>query len=827
MIGNNFPESSNENNTSGALSSWQKFKAFVTDRRRIKKWFRFSLLGVGGIIFLFMFLFILTWAGAFGKIPSKSIVKAIRQPEASKIYSVDGKLMGKYYTKNRNTLAFEDIPPEFMTSLIATEDSRYWTHHGIDFRSWGRVFVKRILLNQESAGGGSTLSQQLAKNLFPRQDYWLVGMLINKFKEWIVASRLENVYSKEELLTFYINTVPFGENIFGLDAAADRYFSKTADKLAIEESALLVGLLKATSYYNPKNFPERSMKRRNVVLQQMAANGVIDSLALDSLSQLPLKLTYQRNTDSEGIALYFRNQLRPILLEWCNEHKKPNGEPYNLYTDGLRIHTTIDFGMQQYAEEAARSHLTKLQDVFDKQFNDWTPYTAALEEARERSPRYESLLKSGASKEEILKLFEKKIPMKWWTWEGTRDTVATPTDSLKHHLKILQGSLVAINPKTGGVMAWVGGNDAQQFNIDYVMTPRHPGSAFKPFLYATAIDQGIDPCTFYMNEQRTYTKYESWTPRNADHQYGGIYSLVGALTKSINTIAVQLIFDTGMEPVIQKARRMGMMGEMKNVPSLALGTAEVTLMELVSAYTTFLNKGSHRPYFLIMRIEDADGNVLEEFKPLPTTSVFSAETVGVINQMMSNVIDRGTASSLRGTFDIKGALAGKTGTTQFQSDGLFVGMSPKFLAGAWVGCFDRRVSFNSLRDGQGGKTALPIWGEFVKKLQADPVYNKTYFNSWWPEEYRWINDCPFSADMSQLVELDPAGVEDSIGNWPRRFVMRGEQPGGVTNLIEDLFGSKDAKEEKKEEKKDEKEEKEEGPEEKKGRKKNDRKKDHG
>src|SRR5688500_11768765 len=521
------------------------------------------------------------------------------------------------------------------------------------------------------------------------------------------------------------------------------------------------------------------------------------------------------------MGLYFRNQIRPVLLEWCQEHTKPNGEPYNLYTDGLRIFTTIDFGMQQYAEEAARTHLQKLQEVFDKQFIDWTPYMDAVNEAIERSPRYESMLKSGISKEEILKSFEKKIPMKWWSWEGMRDTIASPMDSVKHYLKILQGSLVAINPKTGGVMAWVGGNDAQTFNIDYVMTPRHPGSAFKPFLYATAIDQGIDPCTFYLNEQRTYTKYENWTPRNADHRYGGVYSLVGALAKSINTIAVQLIFDTGIETVIQKARRMGMKGEMKDVPSLALGTAEVTLMELVSAYTTFLNKGSYRPYLLITRIEDADGNVLDEYKTLPTTKVFSDSTVGIINQMMANVIDRGTAASLRSTYGIKGALAGKTGTTQFQSDGLFVGMSPKFLAGVWVGCFDRRVSFNSLRDGQGGKTALPIWGEFVKRLQADPAYNKTYFNAWWPDEYRGVNDCPFSADLSQLVELNPASEGDSISNCPRRFVLREdykdhkEPHAGIIKIIDDLFGSKDEKT-KKEEREEKREEK-----------KNDKKKDKG
>lgn len=756
-----------------------------------------GLLGFAGLVLFLIFLFFLTWIGLFGSVPNKKALLAIRQPEASKIYSADGKLMGKYYTKNRNTLQFDQIPPAFMTALIATEDSRFWTHEGIDLRSWVRVFVKRLLLQQESAGGGSTLSQQLAKNLFPRKDFWIASMLINKYREFIIASRLEKVYSKEDLLTFYINTVPFGENIFGLDAAADRYYSKTADQLTIEECAMLVGLLKASSYYNPNNFPERAQNRRNVVLYQMSVNGVIDSLTFDSLKQLPLNLSYQRNTDSEGIALYFRNHIRPILLEWCANHKKENGEPYNLYTDGLKIHTTLDFGMQQYAEEALKVHMMRLQETFDKQFNDWTPYEAPFREAVERSPRYEAWKAAGLNDEQIQDSLQKPIPMKWWTWNGMMDTIASPLDSVRYYLKMLQGAVVAINPRNGGIMAWVGGDDAQQFNIDYVLTPRHPGSAFKPILYATAIEQGIDPCTFYDNRLITYPEFEGWTPGNADGIYEGIYSLPGALAKSINTIAVQLIFDVGVDAVIEKARRMGITGEMKRVPSLALGTAEVTLLELVSAYNTFLNKGIHRPYFYITRIEDQDGNLLEEFKPPGAVSVFAPETVGLMNQMMANVVDRGTAASLRyKELGVTGPIAGKTGTTQFHSDGVFVGMSPRFLAGAWVGCFDRRVSFNSLRDGQGGKTALPIWGEFVKRLQQDPAYKSLFYGSW-PEEFKWINDCPFTMEESELIEqgVDPSTPRDSTYLGPRKFLLRDERRKGIGKLLQDIFGKKEKNEE--------------------------------
>ena len=766
-----------------------KIRTGIKDPKQRLKWLKQGALAVAYVIGFFLFLFILTWLGVFGSIPNKKTLLLIRQPEASKIYSIDGKLMGKYYTKNRNTLKFEEIPPAFMTALIATEDERFWQHTGIDLRSWLRVFVKRMILQQESAGGGSTLSQQLAKNLFPRRDYWVASMLINKYREWIIAAKLEKVYSKEDLLTFYINTVTFGENVYGLDAAADRYYSKTADQLSIEESAMLVGLLKATSYYNPNNFPERAVHRRNVVLGQMHVNGVIDSLTRDSLMQLPANLSYQRNTDSEGIALYFRNHLRPIMLEWCENHKKENGEPYNLYTDGLKIYTTIDFGVQQYAEEALKAHMVKLQEIFDKQFDDWTPYEAPFKEALERSPRYEALKKDGLSEEEIMDSLNVKVRMQWWTWAGKIDTVASPIDSVRHYLKTLQGAVVAINPRTGGVMAWVGGNDAQEFNIDYVLTPRHPGSAFKPILYATALDQGMDPFTFYINDHITYPQFEGWSPGNADGNYDGIYSLPGALAKSINTIAVQLIFDAGVENVIEKARRMGITGEMKRVPSIALGTAEVTLLELISAYNTFLNKGVHRPYYFITRIEDQDGNLLEEFKAPYTTTVFKPETCGMINQMMVNVVDRGTASTLRyKEFDIRGPVAGKTGTTQFHSDGVFVGKTPKFLAGTWVGCFDRRVSFNKLRDGQGSKTALPIWAGFVKKMQLDENY-KTYFNGAWPEEYKWINDCPFTMDEANLVEVgvDPDMPRDTNFQGPRRFIMKEEIRRSIGIMPEEIF----------------------------------------
>lgn len=755
------------------------------DRDTRRRWLRQAGIAFAVFFAFLLVLFIMTWFGLLGDIPTRRELMAIRQPEASKIYSADGRILGKYYTKNRNTLKHDEIPQDFMAALVATEDERFWKHTGIDVRSWIRVLVKGFILRQEGAGGGSTLSQQLAKNLFPRKKYWLASMLINKYREWIIAIKLERVYAKDDLLTFYINTVPFGEDIFGLDAAADRFFSKTADELTMEECALLVGLLKATGYYNPKRFPDRAIGRRNIVLRQMMVNGVIDSLTLDSVRQIPLTLSYARNTDSEGIALYFRNHLRPILLDWCANHTKPNGEHYNLYTDGLRIHTTIDYGMQEYAEQALKAHMPELQQRFDAQFTSTEKLEDPFWDAVLRSRRYEALMAAGLDDEAIRDSLARPVAMKWWTWQGVRDTVASPLDSVAHMIKMLQGALVAVHPLTGGVLVWVGGDDARHFNIDYALTPRHPGSSFKPVVYATAIDLGVDPCSFYANRRLTYADYENWSPGNSDGVYEGIYSLPGALAKSINTIAAQLIFEAGIDNVIQKARLMGLQGDMKRVPSLALGTAEVTVLEMASAYNTFLNKGMHKPAYFITRIEDQDGRVLEEFKSPAGITVFSPETAGVMTQMMANVVDRGTAAPLRyKEIGVKGAIAGKTGTTQFHSDGWFIGMTPRLVAAAWVGAFDRRISFQTMREGMGSKTAMPFWGDFIRRMQADTAYRQ-YFSSAWPEEFKWINNCPFEAQENELIELglQPGEVRDTAYTGGRKFKLPDERRRAIQPVI--------------------------------------------
>ncbi len=685
-------------------------------------------LGLLGMLALFI-ICLLVYNGALGKLPGYPELQAIQNYNASEVYSEDGVLLGKYYIENRINADFEEISPNIINALIATEDARFFEHSGIDLRAGMRVLVKSLLLSNESSGGGSTLSQQLAKNLYPRRDYLMAGMLVNKVREMFIPRRLEKIYDKEELLRLYLNTVSFGENTFGIKVAAQRFFDKAPDKLTVEEAAVLVGMLKATTYYNPVRHPERAQSRRNTVLKQMSRYGYLSPAAYDSLQALPLDIKYYKEGNNQGLATYFREYLRLELEEVLEGHTKPDGSPYNLYTDGLRIYTTVDARLQRYAEEAVQEHMAWLQDAFYKDWgkrNSWGG-NSVLERAVERSERYQKLKEKGVPQEEIERVFSTPVPMTIFSWDGgEKEMEMSPLDSIKYYLTILNTGFLAMDPSTGLVKAWVGGINHKYFKYDHVIQSRRQvGSTFKPVVFAAALQNGMLPCEYTYNRQVTYAQYDNWAPRNADGEYGGVYSMEGALAKSVNAVTVEVLMRAGVDTVRQLAGAMGIDSYISKNPSIALGAVEASLADMVQVYGTFANRG-HRPEMHYLdRIETSDGQLLVEFERPAFRNfpqVLSTKHSDMMIDMLESVVDSGTARSLRYQYGLYNDIAGKTGTTQNQSDGWFIGFNPKLVAGVWVGAELPQVHFRSMRVGQGSTSALPIWGKFMRKVYRDPAF---------------------------------------------------------------------------------------------------------
>jgi penicillin-binding protein 1A len=678
-------------------------------------------------IFIVIFLMVV-WI----EMPSKRELRNIQNQVASEIYSADSVLLGRYFIEDRTEVALNDISPAVIDALVSTEDVRFYEHKGIDFLSLGRVIIKSILMQDESAGGGSTLTQQLVKNIFPRKRYWVLSMVVNKFKEALTAQRLERLYTKDELITLYLNTVPFADNTYGIESASNRFYSVPAKDLTIDQAAVLVGMLKATHYYNPRLFPDRSTTRRNVVLQQMVKYGFLESSAADSLKQLPLSLNYNRVTHHHGLAPYFREYLKNELVEWCAKQKDALGQPYNLYTSGLKIYTTLDSKMQTYAEES----MTKQMGILQQQFIDhwgkqkpWVGNERVLDEAIQRSPRYKKLLASGLTEDEILIELQKPIAMKLFTWDGVKEGMVSPIDSIIHHLQFLNAGFLAMDPTTGEVKAWVGGIDHDFFQYDHVKvsTKRQVGSIFKPIVYALAIEEGEDPCALISAKQQTYIddEGEKWTPRNSQNDYAVDYTMRGALAYSVNTVAVKLIQKVGVDKTIALANAMGIRSEMPDVPSIALGSSSISLMEMTTAYCAFANDGVPVHPFYISKIVDGTGKVYDHFKVQDKPKrVLSSETVALTNQLLRGVVQEGTASRIRWRYGVyKTDIIGKTGTTQANADGWFMGVSPNLVVGSWVGADDARIRFRHTQLGQGSNTALPIAGYFFKMLEDDPSFS--------------------------------------------------------------------------------------------------------
>lgn len=686
-----------------------------------------SAAAATGFLFIFL-LFLLVWSGLLGPLPSKEELVSIENPAASEVYSADSVLLGRYFIQERSNITYPEIPKHVTDALIATEDVRFYKHNGIDTRSLARVLVKSLLLQDESSGGGSTLTQQLAKNLYPRREYWFVSLFINKMREMIIASRIEKVYEKPAILTLYLNTIPFGDNTFGLEAAAQRFFSVHTKDLSIEQGAVLIGMLKATHSYNPRINPVQSLARRNVVLAQMEKYGILTAEKADSLQALPVVLNYNRITHHSGLASYFREFLRPELLEWCKRYNAENDAGLNLYTDGLKIYTTLDSRLQRYAEEAMARQMKATQARFDthwKNRNPWEHYPQMIDEAIQKSDRYKNLKKQGLTESEIMTVMNKPVPMTVFTWDGEQERTLSPVDSIKYYLKFLNAGFLAMDPRNGEIKAWVGGIDHHYFQYDHVResTKRQVGSTFKPIVYAAALEQGVRPCEFISAAKTTYTNMEDWAPENTEDNYGLKYSMPGALTHSVNTVSVRILEKAGIANTINLAHRMGITSEIRPVPSIALGTADASVTEMVTAYSCIANKGKVSEPVYLTAIANHTNDILERFTPAEQHQALSEESAQMILYMLKRVVNEGTAAGLRSRFGLTNDIAGKTGTTQSNTDGWFMAITPRLVIGAWVGADDPRIRFRSTALGQGARTALPITGDFLRAASQDAALN--------------------------------------------------------------------------------------------------------
>jgi penicillin-binding protein 1A len=718
------------------------------------------------LIMLGILLFLIVYTGFTGPVPSADELQKIKNPVSTEVYSSDGRVLGRYYIENRSNVSYEKISPNVINALIATEDSRFFHHRGIDEIALLRVFFKSVLLQDRSSGGGSTLSQQIAKNLYPRKSFGPLTMPINKLRESIIAYRLENLYKKEEILTLYLNTVPFAENIFGIGVASERFFSKVPSKLDVHEAATLVGMLKANNSYNPRKNPERSLDRRNVVIDQMAKYEYLSIDEAKNYKAKPLGLSYNLITYNEGPAPYFMEKLRPELEAWCDGHTKEDNSTYNLYSDGLKVHTTIDFDMQLAAEKAVSDQMKILQNTFNASWgkgNPWGNDQTIVTRAMKRSERYRKLRKRGVPEDQIRQIFKTPTTVTLFSWDENKNVEMTPMDSIKYYLKILNTGFMAMNPVSGEIKAYIGGNDFRFFKYDHTKASRQVGSTFKPIVYLAALEAGISPDTYFANERMVYEEYDNWSPQNSHDDYNGYYSMEGALAKSINTISVEILMRAGITNVIDLAKRMGINSDLPEYPSLALGSASVTLEEMVCVYSEFINGGRKVEPYYIKSIESNSGMPLEKFQNIqPEDQVAQIENCRVLTSMLKSVINDGTGNMIRSVWGIDSEFAGKTGTTQDQADGWFIGMTPTLVAGAWVGGEDPAIHFRSLGDGAGGRTALPIVGSFfsqiLNKSKFQSIRNST-FDSPSDENLALMSIPPYR----EVIEVGRKGFKDIFG----------------------------------------------------------------
>ena len=756
----------------GKKSSTEDFSKYI-------RWF--WRLFVAGILFVVLIFLLASW-GAFGEMPDHTILENPHTNLATEIITSDGKTLGKFYLNdNRTPVEFSELPKNMVNALIATEDERFMNHSGIDARGTLRAIVKL-----GRGGGASTISQQLAKQLFHGEGSRnVIERILQKAKEWIIAIRLERQYTKEEIIAMYLNIYDFGNNADGIRSASRIYFGKEPIDLDVNESAILAGMLNNSSLYNPRRNPEGVTNRRNLVFRKMERNGFITEEEMDSLQQLELKINYNPESHREGIATYFRAYLSDFMKHWISENPKPDGSKYNLYNDGLKIFTTIDSRMQQYAEDAVQKHMPRLQAEFDHQNtpqrNPTAPFLeldnaeidALMKRGMRQSERWRVMKEKGFDEKDIEASFYKPTEMTIFAWKDGLateiDTVLKPLDSMRYYKSFLHPGMMSMDPKTGHVKAWVGGMNYKHFQYDHVKQgKRQVGSTFKPFVYATAIDQlHLSPCDTFPKQQITIEAYkfgnpEPWTTKNSDGEYDGYVTLKSALANSINTVTARLMDKVGPEPVIDLAKNLGIEQDIPPVPSIALGTADLSVYEMVAAYATFANKGVYNKPVLVTRIEDKNGTILYQFTP-ESKDVLSEEVAYVTTSLLEGVTEYGSGARLRRLwgadapvykeiitgypYGFENPIAGKTGTTQNQSDGWFMGMVPNLVTGVWVGAEDRAAHFSSIAYGQGASMALPIWALYMKSCYAD--------------EELGISKDEFEAPLELSINVDCSKVDEA------------------------------------------------------------------
>lgn len=760
-------------------------------RKPLRFFWSLFALGILSVIILFLSAAL----GVLGKMPELQQLDNPKTNLATQILSSDGVVLGKFYfNDNRTPIIFDTLPDNLVQALIATEDERFFSHSGIDLKG-----TLRALVYLGKKGGASTISQQLARQLFVGvRSRNKVEAVLQKFKEWVLAVQLERRYTKEEIIAMYLNIYDFGYSADGIQSAAKIYFNTTPDQLRIEQSATLVGMLKNSSLYNPLRRPERVKKRRNIVFQQMERNNFISQKELDSLKAIPLELDYTPDSHREGLATYFRAYLQQFMRNWTSENLKEDGTKYDIFRDGLRIYTTIDSRLQKIGEESVAAHISNLQKEFFLQNTPEANPTAPFLELREgeidtllqttarRSERWRKMKSSGKDEETIWETFQKPVKMEVFSWKGDRDTVMSPLDSIRYYKHFLRASMMSMNPLTGHVKAWVGGFNYKHFQYDQVKQGRRQiGSTFKPFLYATAIDQlRLSPCdilpdALFCIEPLKHGNTDAWCPKNSGNKYGQMRTLKNALANSINTVSARLMDRVGPRPVVNLARKMGITSYLPKVPSIALGTPDISLFEMVGAYSTFANKGIYVKPIMISRIEDKNGTILFEVVP-ETTDVLSQESAYVTIDLLKGVTESGSGIRLRHQgadennyayknvvtgypYEFKNPIAGKTGTTQNHSDGWFMGMVPNLVTGVWVGGEDRSIHFEDIAFGQGATMALPIWAMYMKAAYAIPELGISAEDFEAPEELMISIDCTQQNPTDSLLEENKKEDLEGLG----------------------------------------------------------------